>query len=314
MPWSRNTLWRQGNILTRNDFEKVGLPETPDVALALAISHDCDIANEDLGMEPVVEFILANVIEQAVGNYKLGKNPRVLHLDVKHEGKPAFLKLIASRRVAVRKEELAAVQPSGAYAVNSSSIQVLQSWLAARYRRHALPNSLVDRLKTVFDYIEKNGKKNASGILSFRLSYEPEYELPPAEPYEIWLSIVYIEDQAEYKPMAKELADSLKNEFLHLIEKTRDYGHVDLRQCRAFSEFEFSLGDMRKTVEYHLEHLSYRTDPPGPTTEATPLDFKRTSENQPTVDNARQINDSSALLSCNDLLSKIWQWLRRGVS
>lgn len=300
--------------MAHNDFKKVGLPEAPDVALAVAISHDCDIANDDLDMEPVVEFILANVIEQAVGNYKLGKNPRVLHLDVKHEGKPAFLKLIASRRVAVRKDELAAVQPSGAYAVNSSSIQVLQSWLAARYRRPALPNSLVDRLRAVFDYIEKNGKKNASGILSFRLSYEPGEELPPEEPYELWLSLVYIEDHAEYGPMAKQLADNLKAEFPRLVEKMKSYGCIDLRQCEAFSESEFSLKDMRGTIEYRLEYLSYRTDPPGPITETTLLDFKRTSEIQPTVDNTRQINESSALLNHSNLLSKIWQWLRPGVS
>lgn len=313
MSWSRNTLWRQGNILTHKDFKKVGLPEAPDTALAVAISHDCDIANDDLDMEPVVEFVLANVIEQATGNYKLGKNPRVLHLDVKHEGKPIFLKLIASRRVTVRKDELAAVQPSRAYAVNSSSIQVLQSWLAARYRRHALPNSLVDRLGTVFDYIEKKGKKNASGILSFRLSYEPEDELPPAEPYELWLSIVYIEDQAEYEPMAKQLADNLKKEFPHLIEKMRDYGCVDLRQCKAFSEFEFSLGDMRKTVEYHLEHLSYRTDPLGPIAQATPLDLKKASESQQTVGMARQVNSSPASLNRGSLLARTWQWLRRRI-
>jgi hypothetical protein len=50
----------------------------------------------------------------------------------------------------------------------------------------------------------------------------------------------------------------------NLLEKTKDSGTVDLRKCEAVSEMEFTLRDMRETVEYHLEHLSYRTEPPGP--------------------------------------------------
>jgi hypothetical protein len=163
----------------------------------------------------------------------------------------------------VPKSLLEAIQPKQTYTLMSSR-QVLQSWLAARYRRHALPNSLVERLRTVFGYIEKEGKKNSAGILSFRLSYEPEDELPPNEAYELWLSIVYITDKAEYGSMAQKIAQSMKTEFPKLLDKTKNNGTVDLRQCEAFSEEEFTLRDMRETVEYHIEHLSYRTDPPGP--------------------------------------------------
>jgi hypothetical protein len=265
MPWSRNTSWRQGSVLAKKDFQAAGLTDSPDAELAVAISHDCDIANDNLDAEPAVEFVFARIIEQHNGNYTLGKNPRILHLHCIHEGKPACLELPALRKAIVHKNALEAVQPDQTYELNVSSRRVLQSWLAARYRRHALPNSLVDRLSAVFDYIERKGKKNSSGILSFRLSYEPEYELPPEEPYELWLSIVYIADEAEYGPMAKKIESDLKTEFPKLLKKTQqEHGKVDLRLCKAFSEVEFSLRDMRGTVEYHLEHLSYRTEPPGP--------------------------------------------------
>lgn len=100
--------------------------------------------------------------------------------------------------------------------------------------------------------------------MSYQLDYKPEDELSPEEPYELWLSIVYTTDEAEYGPMAEKIASKLNIEFPKLLKKTQDHGTVDLRQCKAFSESEFSLRDMRETVEYHLEHLSYRTDPPGP--------------------------------------------------
>ncbi len=149
------------------------------------------------------------------------------------------------------------------YKLTHYSRQILQSWLAARYRRHALPNSLVERLRPVFEYIEKEGKNNSSGILSFQLSYDPKDELPSEEPYELWLNIVYITDEAKYGSMAEDIALRLKTEFPKLLEKTKNSGTVDLRQCEAFSEMEFTLRDMRDNVEYHLEHLSYRTEPPG---------------------------------------------------
>jgi hypothetical protein len=263
MPWSRDTLWRQGRVLLRKDFLAVGLSDPSDADLAIAISHDCDIANDDLDAEPAVEFILARVVEKEDGNCTFGKNPRKLHLKYEHEGKPVVLELVASRRVVVAKANLEAIQPDEAYALTSSR-QVLQSWLAIRYRRHALPNSLVERLRSVSSYIEKECKKNSEGILSFRLSYDPTDELPPEEPYELWLSIVYTTDKAEYQSMAEKVADSLKEKFSELIDKTKEWGKIELRGCKAVSEMEFTMQDMRQTEEYCLEHLSNRTDPLGP--------------------------------------------------
>jgi hypothetical protein len=263
MPWSRNTQWRQGSVLLQKDFHSANLNDSSDSDLAVAISHDCDIANDNLDAEPAIEFIFGRIIDQLNGNYTHGKNPRILHLNYMHSGNPVFLELIASRRVIVDKNVLETIQPDQTYEL-VGSCQILQSWLAARYRRHALPNSLVERLRAVFKYLEKEGKKNFSGILSFRLSYEPTDELSPEEAYELWLSIIYVTDEAEYASIAEKIAKSLKTEFPALLEKTKDAGAVDLRRCEAVSEMEFTLRDMRETIEYHLEHLSYRTEPPGP--------------------------------------------------
>ncbi|MGB7412718.1 MAG: hypothetical protein WA902_00780 [Thermosynechococcaceae cyanobacterium] len=264
MPWSRNTSWRQGSVLVRRDFQQAGLLEKPDGHLAIAISHDCDIANDNLNAEPAVEFIFARILDEQNGNYAHGKNPRTLHLQYRCEGKAIFFELIVSNKVMVTKINLEAVQPDQTYDLIGSR-HVLQSWLAARYRRHALPNSLVDRLRAVFSFIEKEGKKNSSGILSFQLDYEPKDELPREEAYELWISMVYVIDKAEYESKAREIAQRLKAEFPKLLEKTKNYGTIDLRWCEAVSEVEFTLRDLRETVEYHLEHLSYRTEPHGPT-------------------------------------------------
>ncbi len=264
MPWYRDTVWRQGSVLAQRDFQAVGLTDAPDADLAITISHDCDIANDNLDVEPAVEFIFARILEECDGNCTNGKNPRTLHLNYIYGETSVFIELLASKRFILEKNILQTVQPEEFYRLTSHSRRILQSWLAARYRRHALPNSLVDRLRVVFAHIEKKGKQNSSGILSFRLSYDPEDELPPEEPYELWLNVVYVADKAEYSAIAKEIAQNLKAEFPNLLEKTKDFGTVILCRCEAVSEMEFTLHDMRDTVEYHLEHLSYRVDPPGP--------------------------------------------------
>ncbi len=264
MPWSRNTTWRQGSVLARKDFQFVDPNNTLDFDLAVAISHDCDIANDNLELEPAVEFIFASIRDQKDGNCTNAKNPRILHLDYINDEKEVVLELIASKKFELQKHVLETVQPDEAYKLNTHSRDILQSWLAARYRRHALPNSLVDRLRNVFKHIDEKCKKNSSGILSFRLSYDPEYELPPEEPYELWLNIVYITDKSEYREMSEDIAQRLETEFPKLVEKTKDSGKVILCKCEAVSEMEFTLRDMRETIEYRLEHLSYRDEPSGP--------------------------------------------------
>jgi hypothetical protein len=266
MPWSRNTLWRQGSVLSNSNFQAAGLTNPPDFDLAIAISHDCDIANDKITngtyVEPGVEFVFARIIEKQDGNNTYGKNPRILHLDYIHEGKSTVIELVATEKVIVFKNILETFEPDENHDLNSSR-QVLQIWLAARYRRHALPNSLVDRLKDFLTYVDKQGKQHSAGILSFRVKYEPKEELTSDEPYEFWLNIIYCTDNIDYGSVAEKMASDLKQKFSDKVLKA-NAGKVDLRQCEAFSESEFTIRRMRETEEYRLEYLSYRTDPPEP--------------------------------------------------
>lgn len=260
MPWSRNTNWRQGSILANKDFQAVGLTDIPpDANLAIAISHDCDIANDDLISEPAVEFIFARIVDKQDGNYTYGKNLRTLHLEYVQGEKTVFLGLQACEKFVLQKNSLEAVHPDESYRLPKSR-EIFQSWLAARYRRQALPDSLDRRLSQVFEYIKRTVKNNSSGILSFQLDYDPKDDLLPEETYELWLSIVYIIDKPEYQITTEKIAKELKQKFTQHFKDNK----VELRQCKAVSETAFTVRDMRETVQYHLEHLSYRIEPSGP--------------------------------------------------
>lgn len=266
MPWSRNTLWRQGSVLSNLNFQAAGLTNPPDFDLAIAISHDCDIANDKIVhgtyVEPAVEFMFARIIEKQDGNNTYGKNPRILHLGCVHQEKSTVIELVATEKVIVHKNILEIFEPDESYDLNSSRL-ILQSWLSARYRRHALPNSLVERLRDFLTYVDKQGKQHSAGILSFRVKYEPKEELTSDEPYEFWLNIIYSTDNSDYSSIAEEMASDLKQKFSNKVLKT-NAGQVDFRECKSFSESEFTVRRMRETEEYHLEYLSYRNDPPDP--------------------------------------------------
>jgi len=262
----RGTAWSQGGILKPEDLLALGVSQSGDATIAMAISHDCDIANDNLDAEPDVEFVLGKIVEKADGNYRFGKNPRVLHISMMQSGDPCVVELVASWKVLILKKDLAEYEPDDQLSIDYKSLKILQSWLAARYRRPSLPDALVDRLKPVFGFMEKQGKKYAAGILGYWFDVDPRSgDLPPEEPYELWINIVYTIDFPEAEQNAIDLADSVKEKFPDLMAKTEGFGPVELRYCKAFSEQEFTLRDLRETIEYRLEYLSYRMDPEGPT-------------------------------------------------
>lgn len=265
MSWSRETKWRQSSVVGSQHFKALGINCSSDLTIAMAVSHDCDITNENQEAEPFVEFVLGRIVETCNGNFEFGKNPRILHIKVLFEDNPVTLELHAPRKFSICKSNLAACEPDHRYAVDRKQSSLLQDWLAARYRRQALPDSLNARLKKVVEFLEAQGKKQLYGIVGYWLDYCPrDIELPPNEPYELWLYIVYSTDDAAFADVATKTADALKGKFTDLISKTVDMGSVDLRDCEAYSEAEFTLLDLRSNIHYRFEYLSHRTDPPGP--------------------------------------------------
>ncbi len=267
MAWTRETPWRQGNVISPADAVALGLTKNGDEkTIAVVISHDCDLAVEDLSEEPFVEVILGRRIPQGHGNYSFAKHPRRLHLDFTHEGAPASIELTASARINVPKSALANTVPDSRFSVPVPGLRILQSWLSSRYRRQALPDELVERLRAVWPKLEKTGKANSAGIIGFWLDFAPDdNHLSQGELYEVWLNVVYSVDDPEHEKGAIAVAEILSTAFAAEFKKDGKWNLIELRRCEAVSERNFTLRDMRETVEYKLEHLSLRADPQAPT-------------------------------------------------
>ena len=256
MPWS------QGSLIGIDDMATLGLAADDDGGWGVVITHDCDLANDDLAIEPFVEVIIARPMEVADGNCRHAKNARRLHLDWQRADTVLCLELLATRKCCVAKRDLADVAPVADAILAPADKHILQSWLAARYRRQALPDSLVERLRYVFQRLEKKGKTQASTVIGYWLSFAPAGELPAEEPYDLDISIVYTIDSPDAETAASAIADEVSERFAGLVTKS-GAGGVVLGVCEAVSEEEFTLRDIRQHVEYRLDYLSNRAFPDG---------------------------------------------------
>lgn len=254
--------WRQGDILSLTNFPKCNLAITTDDPLAVAISHSCDICSD----EPAIEFVSAKIATEGDGNYTNAKHLRKLHLPIHSEDKQLILELIANNKFAIQKHELSGIEPTANFVLNEAQRKILQEWLSARYKRHALPDALQARLDPVFDFLEKQGKKNSDKVLGYWINYDPvNDELPSDQTYDFFLYIVYLSDNPEWRLQAEAIVHLIKENFSILVQKTINLGKVKLVDCRAYSEEEFTIKDQRRTIHYRFDYLSYRTNPPGPT-------------------------------------------------
>lgn len=125
-------------------------------------------------------------------------------------------------------------------------------WLASRYRRHALPNKLVDRLKPLFNKLEEKAKKKAEGVVATFVSFSPEKEIDdPAEPYDVSFSVVYDSESGVGQENAQSIAETIKSAFSKV-------DGVELAELEVYNDMEFTLRDTRTMIELSYEHLSFR--------------------------------------------------------
>lgn len=253
--WTRAMPWRQGSVIALTDLQalQVSLPES--CAGGLIITHDCDLANDD-EREPLVECLPFKRLDAANGNNTNAKSPRVLHLELQLGVDRCWIEVCAPDKLILSKTRLAELEPAESW-LSDKDRQVLQGWLATRYRRHAFPDELVERMRPLTAHLERQLKGRAQAVLGVWIDYQPRATVAENEPYEIWLYLVYSTDSPDNQVQTEDAASNVARRFSDSSD-----GLV-LAECTAVSEAGFTLADQRSTVEFRFEHLSHRIFPDG---------------------------------------------------
>jgi hypothetical protein len=257
--WSRETTWRQGSFLSRPCVKEIGLCEPPtDSGRAIVVSHDCDLACDDLSTEPFVEVIMATRIESCAPTYTHAKDVRKLHLEINELGARLPYQLLAKDKTSVTKAALAQFQPDADLSLDASDLKTLQIWLACRYRRATIPDRLQFLIKETFESVGKK-EQNAKAIRGIWIDFDPDEEnLPPGERYELWVNVVYDTTVSDSKTSADAVSQRISEIFRKKYLKGGSWQELELRECTATADTEFTLFDVYRYKRFRLEHLSVR--------------------------------------------------------
>ncbi len=268
--WTRNTPWRQGHLLTPEAALAFGFshPESPEATCVVVISHDCDLANEALRIEPEVEVIIGRHVQKGDGNYFWAKAPRTLHIDTLHNGSGAVIELVATAKRSIPKQELAPFTPDTSYALSEKSLSALRSWLSVRYNRAAFPDPFVTRLsefkvdKRLAKIIEPVG--NLLSAVYFDVDGGKEIDHSDGSPYDLKIVLVYPpgDDPEQAADDVEKIEMAVKNLFeeKHFDQGTGKWNGIALKQCMSISEDDLPVSKARLLTQWRLEYMTIKAD------------------------------------------------------
>lgn len=263
--WTRDTPWRQGQVLDATAATALGLQNSvgAGATIVVVISHDCDLAIDNLVVEPHVEVIVGRQVLVANGNCTWGKAPRTLHIPMLHQGSEIIVELVATAKHTVQKSDLAQSDPDLSFSLDGRGLKVLRSWLSARYDRSAFSDVFVERMKeTKLDIKLAKILEPRSDLISsinFEIDEGILYERPAGEPYALRIVLVYA--PGTDPDAAANAADSVVEEIETLCqERLKSGAEILLKGCMAISEDDMPISRAKVLMQWRLEHMTHKAD------------------------------------------------------
>jgi hypothetical protein len=228
------------------------LPTADPDALYVLLTQDCDILHHDYVAEPDVELHVARAITEPDGNLFHAKNPRRLQFKIANR----IFEIKIHERCHVPRACLVSYAPRD-LTLTEDDIRTIIRWTANRYLRSAFPDTFNQRLaaaKGSMKRIETALKRDGSVITGIFLRVDPPDEIAPEERYQVIMRLTAREEvfeQPEPETRALELTELIRHEFDRV-------DGIEIVDYELVSEANFSLADLRATLRWDYDYLSYR--------------------------------------------------------
>lgn len=269
--WNRDTRWRQGHVLSSDAVAALGLQHLSVSGKSLCvvvISHDCDLANDDLQIEPDVEVIIGCLPQKPESNYYWAKAPRTLHMDALKDSTPVVIELTATAKRLVSKKDLAAFQPDAAYHLLGQTLSALRYWLGVRYNRAAFPDEFVNRLKKkkMNDAIAKLMEPVGQYVSAVYFEVDGGKQIHHSQDSPFVLKIVILyppgDDPEQTAAKLDELSNGIQNVFAkkYFDPANEKWNEICLEACLPISEDDMTVSKARLLTEWRLEYMSLRAN------------------------------------------------------
>jgi hypothetical protein len=129
--------------LLQMDFIENCTNKYEECEICIVVSHSCDITNDD--KEPFIEILPCHEISKLNKFDFNGRSPRTLNFEVNFNGEEKILQLKAHEKIFVKKTDISVDKRVG-YDSCELTLSLFQNWLSSRYKRHAFPNNVNDRI------------------------------------------------------------------------------------------------------------------------------------------------------------------------
>lgn len=272
--WARENPWRQGQALSDEAVETLGLinSDALNTTLAVVITHDCDLAAAP-DKEPGVEVIVGRFVDEVKGDYSHAKNARSLQVKYRRGELAIPVELTATAKVSIDKRSLATFTPRDDIKLDTHGHAILQAWLAARYRRAAFPDGFEHRLKTakLHRKIGRAVEPSGQSIVAIFFDVDGGEEIHregPDDIYELGVYLLYDTTQNEEKAhsdavkVAEEIEAAFEKEFRTGEGET--WKQIKLLYCDVISDQAMTYAQSRLLKQWRLEYLSLGDNPPQP--------------------------------------------------
>ncbi len=271
--WSRDTAWRQGQLLSYDAAAEIGLlhPEFSSDTLVIMATHPCDLAQLP-DKEPQVEVIVGRRIDQLDGNNTHAKSSRTLHLEFEGD-EPLLAEFVVTEKRYFAKDKLTNIEPESCFHLSPASLATFQIWLASRYRRSAFPDEFERRMKdsSLSSKISKIIKPLGAMITAIFFDVDEGLEASKADPNETYLlDIVLLHavepDFDEAEAAALRAAVKIKQAFKSKLfdEKTGVWKNIELRYVDSVSEDTLTYRQSQLLKKWRLDHVSLGAEPQQP--------------------------------------------------
>jgi hypothetical protein len=271
--WSRNTPWRQGDLLTNEAVKSTGMlhSESPSETLVIVATHDCDLTQLP-DREPLIEVVVGRRVKKLEGNFTHAKNSRTLHIEF-DSNEPLLAEFSSVEKRTIPKNVLVDYVPEPNTMLSPTVKATFQMWLASRYRRSAFPDEFENRLKEakLHEKISKTVKPLGNIITAVFFDVDEGREVVRTEPDDIYgLDIILLYATEPDFDAAEKAADSAKDTIKQAFkEKLQDpqsgsWKYIELRYIDAISEEALSYRQAKVWKKWSLDYISLGADPQQP--------------------------------------------------
>ncbi|MBY0545544.1 MAG: hypothetical protein K2Q14_08390 [Gammaproteobacteria bacterium] len=256
--------WKQGACLSINNIDNIFIYGIDGVTekrlpngLYLVLSQDCDILNDDLDKEPIIELILIKSSDKLDPALQLGKNPR--KLQIKNTDNSFLGEILSHERVFISRTELINHKSSNLFQLTLDSLKILIRWMSRRYTRPGLPGEFNKRITSkIKDKIRKILSKNTESILGLLIHLVQDIELNPNNTYSVHIVMLICND------VSSEVFLEIKEDFEGILNY--DITGIEfLPESRVSRTSEITFHEYTQFKQWDFDDVSYTSESIGET-------------------------------------------------